>query len=110
MPPSESRSQDLQPILDIDRTVHAPARLMILALLNIVERADFTFLMNQTGLTRGNLSAHLEKLSEDGYIDIKKTFLDEKIPQTMIRLTDQGRSAVQIYRDNMRRVIEELLK
>jgi len=103
-----SGKEQLQSIADINRTIHAPARLMILAFLSVVESADFTFLMNQTGLTRGNLSSHLQKLEEAGYINIEKEFVD-RVPRTLIRLTENGRSAIQSYRDTMRLVVEQLL-
>lgn len=109
MPPSNPKNKDLQPIADLDLTLHAPARLMILAMLHVVEEADFTFLMNQTGLTRGNLSTHLSKLEEDGYIDVKKRFVGKK-PRTLIRLTKRGRSAIKNYRRNMRQVIDDLFE
>lgn len=109
MPTSDAPDNGLQIIAQIDRTVHAPARMMILALLNAVESVDFIFLMNQTGLTRGNLSSHLNKLEEDAYIRIRKEFAD-KIPRTLISLTEEGRSAIETYRENMRQVIEDLLK
>jgi DNA-binding MarR family transcriptional regulator len=108
MPSDETTSMDLQPIADIDRTLHAPARLMILAILNVVETADFTFLMNQTGLTRGNLGTHIMKLEEDRYISVKKVFVERK-PRTLYRLTNEGRRAIQIYRKNMRHVLDDLL-
>lgn len=108
MPSDETTSMDLQPITDIDRTLHAPARLMILAILNVVETADFTFLMNQTGLTRGNLGTHIMKLEEDRYISVKKVFVERK-PRTLYRLTNEGRRAIQIYRKNMRHVLDDLL-
>ena len=103
-----SADKDLHPIADIDRVIHSPARLAILAYLAAVDSADFTFLMNQVGLTRGNLSSHLNTLEEAGYIDIQKEFV-EKIPRTLIRLTDSGRAAIQVYRSQMRKVIDELL-
>ncbi|UCF60020.1 MAG: transcriptional regulator [Anaerolineaceae bacterium] len=109
MPPGKPKNKDLQLIADIDRTLHAPARLMILAMLHIVESADFIFLMNQTGLTRGNLSTHLNKLEENKYIDIKKRFVGKK-PRTLIRLTERGRSAIKNYRKNMRQVVDDLLE
>ena len=109
MPKDIPTNETLRPIADIDRTLHAPARLMILAMLHVVENADFTFLMNQTGLTRGNLATHLSKLEEDGYIDVKKRFVGKK-PRTLIRLTARGRSAIKSYRKNMRQVIDELLE
>jgi DNA-binding MarR family transcriptional regulator len=108
MPDSDSDGRDLQPIADIDSAIHAPARLMVLAILSVVESADFTFLLRQTGLTRGNLSTHLSKLEAACYIAVKKEFVDG-IPRTLIRLTDTGRSALQTYRTNMKWVIDELL-
>ena len=107
MSPTEMESTDLQPIADIDRLVHEPARLMILAILYVVESADFLFLMRQTGLTRGNLSSHMSKLEAAGYIDIKKEFVG-KIPRTLLRLTDKGREAFQTYRHDMIQVLEDL--
>lgn len=113
MPASSAESADLQPIAGIDRTVHAPARLMILAFLSAVDSADFTFLLNQTGLTRGNLSSHLQKLEEAGYISVQKEFVvaaSRRIPRTLIRLTEGGREAIQLYRETMRQVVDELLR
>jgi DNA-binding MarR family transcriptional regulator len=101
-------NEDLQPIGDIDRTVHSPARLMILALLSVVESVDFTFLSKQTGLTRGNLSSHLGKLEEAGYIQVNKEFV-ERIPRTLIRLTEAGREAILSYRETMHQVLDSLL-
>ena len=108
MSAENSETNQLKPIADIDRTIHAPARLMILAFLSVVESADFTFLMNQTGLTRGNLSSHLQKLEGAGYICIDKEFVD-RIPRTLIRLTPEGRKAIEVYRENMRQVVDTLL-
>jgi DNA-binding MarR family transcriptional regulator len=104
----EASNEELQPIAEIDPLIHAPTRLKIMAYLSIVESADFTFLMRQTGLTRGNLSVNLRKLEDAGYVSITKEFVD-RIPRTLIRLTDEGRLAVQIYRDNMQIVLNELL-
>ena len=105
----ESSSEELQPISDIDPLIHAPTRLKIMAYLSIVESADFTFLMQQTGLTRGNLSVNLRKLEETGYVSITKEFVD-RIPRTLIRLTADGRQAIRAYRDNMQTVLDDLLK
>lgn len=91
----------------IDKTIHEPARLMIMAHLFIVESADFLFLQRQTGLTWGNLSSHLSKLETAGYIAIEKEFLDKK-PHTVLRLTDKGRVAFQEYRRSMKQVFEDL--
>jgi DNA-binding MarR family transcriptional regulator len=108
MSQNEASNEELQPITDIDPLIHAPTRLKILAYLSIVENADFTFLMRQTGLTRGNLSVNLRKLEEAGYVSIAKEFVD-RIPRTLIRLTAEGRQAIQTYRDNMQIVLNELL-
>jgi DNA-binding MarR family transcriptional regulator len=108
MSENETSKGELQPIAEIDPLIHAPTRLKIMAFLSVVESADFTFLMNQTGLTRGNLSVNLRKLEEAGYVSIKKEFVD-RIPRTLIRLTGEGRQAIQTYRDNMQVVLNELL-
>ena len=107
MPPNEIDRENLQPLAEIDRVIHEPARLLILAYLSVVKSADFLFLMNQTGLTRGNLSSHLSKLEAAGYIVIKKEFLDKK-SHTMLQLTEGGRKAFKQYREKMKRVLDEL--
>ena len=82
---------------DIDRLIHEPARLVIVTVLNAVEAADFLYLQRETGLTKGNLSAHLTKLQDGGYIAIEKTYKG-RVPLTICRLTDQGREAFRRYR------------
>ena len=99
--------EDHQPIAEIDRLIHEPARLMIMAYLYVVESADFLFLMRQTGLTHGNLSSHMSKLEAAGYIEIVKEFVDRK-PHTMLQLTDKGRTAFQKYRQSMMHVFDDL--
>jgi DNA-binding transcriptional ArsR family regulator len=98
-------NDDLQPLAEIDKLVHEPARLMILATLNAVESADFLFVERQTGLTRGNLSSHLSKLEAAGYVEITKEFVD-KIPRTLLRITDQGHAALLDYTNNMKHVLD----
>jgi len=108
MTSNKSGNNNIQLIEDIDRTIHSPTRLKILACLAVVDRADFTFLLHQTGLTRGNLSPNLRKLEEANYVDIQKEFVDN-IPRTLICLTDKGRDAIRAYRENMQSVLDELL-
>ncbi len=86
MAPNETASPAIRPIADIDRTIHEPARLMIVAMLYVVQSADFLFLLRQTGLTKGNLSSHLGKLEVAGYVDVTKEFVG-KIPRSLLRLT-----------------------
>ncbi len=88
---------DKQPILDVDRIIHEPARLLIMTILFTADKADFLFLLNQTGLTKGNLSAHLSKLESVGYVDIEKTYRG-KVPQTLCSLTSDGQQAFETYR------------
>lgn len=94
-------------IAQIDKLIHEPARLMIVAHLYVVESADFLFLMRQTGLTFGNLSSHLSKLEKADYVKIKKEFVGKK-PHTMLELTKKGRDAFIEYRRSMKQVFEEL--
>ena len=77
---------------------------MIVALLAAVQEADFQYLRQTTGLTQGNLSAHLSKLEEPGYIAVEKTFRG-KYPLTICRLTERGREVL----DNYRKVIKGAL-
>ena len=104
---TEPTNPDLAALGDLDRLVHEPGRLMLMALLYVIDSADFTFLLNQTGLTWGNLSAHISKLEEAGYITVDKSFKGKR-PNTMLRLTPQGRSAFQAYRQTMRLVLDGL--
>ena len=92
---------------EIDRLVHEPARLMLMAVLYVIDSADFTFLMNQTGMTWGNLSAHMSKLEDAGYLEVEKSFKGKR-PNTMLRLTPQGRDAFQTYRQKMKLVLDGL--
>ena len=61
-----SVSNELRSVTELDRLIHEPARLLIVTILSTVESADFLFLQRETGLTKGNLSAHLSKLEEAG--------------------------------------------
>ena len=97
-------NHDLPPVKEIDRLIHEPARLLIMAHLYVVEGADFLYLMNQTGLTFGNMSSHMRRLEEAGYIEVEKAFVDKR-PNTRLRLTDAGRRAFENYRENMRRLL-----
>ncbi len=90
----------IQDLLTLDRVVHEPARLLILAVLNSAEEVDFAFLQTATGLTKGNLSRHAGKLEEVGYIEIRKYFRG-KVPATGYRITPDGQAAFAGYWDRM---------
>lgn len=98
---------ELEPLADIDPLVHAPARLMVMTYLYVVDSIDFVYLRRITGLSWGNLSTHLTKLEEGGYVRLEKTFMDKK-PHTMISLTDDGRKAFRDYKDGMQEVLGNL--
>jgi len=105
--PANAANKDLKPLSEIDKVIHEPARLMILATLHVVDSADFLFVERQTGLTRGNLSSHMSKLEDCGYIEITKEFVD-KIPRTLLRITEDGRSELLNYTDQMKKVLNKL--
>jgi len=92
---------------EIDRLLHEPARLAIVSLLAVVEKADFLYLQRESGLTKGNLSAHLSKLENGGYVQIEKTFRG-KLPLTLVALTPQGRAALEQYLTQMKRWINQI--
>jgi len=104
MKPEDKAQRDGQAAAGIDRIIHEPARLLILTHLYVVTEADFVFLERQTGLTRGNLSSHLSRLEEGGYVTVAKKFV-ERVPRTVLRLTDNGREAFSAYRDTIRAVL-----
>ena len=95
-----------QPAANIDRLIHEPSRLTIMAHLYVVESADFLFLIRQTGMTWGNLSVHISKLEAAGYLNVKKEFLGKK-PHTIVSLTNSGRVAFDSYRESMKQVLED---
>ncbi|MDX1378139.1 MAG: transcriptional regulator [Anaerolineales bacterium] len=94
-------SDDLRRVTELDRLIHEPARLLIVSILSTVESADFLYLQRETELTKGNLSAHLRKLEDAGYVNIQKTFKG-KLPLTVCKLTADGTKAVAQYRQQMR--------
>jgi DNA-binding transcriptional ArsR family regulator len=98
-------SSDLRSLADVDRLLHEPSRTVIVAILAAVESADFLYLQRETGLTKGNLSVHLSKLEEAGYVNIEKTYRG-KVPLTLCRLTDEGRKAFDAYRKQLKKFVE----
>ena len=100
MSKNRKEPEGLRGLSEIDRVVHEPARLMILMYLYSVEKADFVFLLNVTELSWGNLSSHVTKLEEAGYVEVEKGFVGKK-PHTMVQLTQAGRQAIDSYRRTM---------
>jgi Predicted transcriptional regulators len=99
-------AENLRSVTELDRMIHEPARLLILTILSPVASADFLFLQRETGLTKGNLSAHLSKLEEAGYVHIEKTFKG-KLPLTICKLTTVGKKALAQYRQQLQDFIDQ---
>jgi DNA-binding MarR family transcriptional regulator len=108
MAQEDKESSGLGKSLDIDKMIHEPARLLIMANLYVVESADFTYLMRQTDLTYGNLSSHMSKLEEAGYIEVTKEFKGKR-PNTMLKLTAEGRQALTAYREQIMEILANLI-
>jgi DNA-binding transcriptional ArsR family regulator len=83
-------------LASVNRLVHEPARLAILTALSACDKADFVFLVNVTGLTKGNLSSHLSKLEQAGLVEIEKRF-EGKQPVTYAMMSGEGREALKEY-------------
>jgi DNA-binding transcriptional ArsR family regulator len=96
---------DLRSLSGVDRLIHEPSRSTILAILAAVESADFLYLQREAGLTKGNLSVHLSKLEEAGYVIIEKTYRG-KIPMTICHMTTQGRKAFDAYRLQLKQFVD----
>lgn len=90
-----------QEIAQLDRLIHEPARLTIMLILDGVSEADFLYLQREGGFTQGNLSGHLAKLEDAGYVEIEKKFKG-KVPLTVCRLTSHGKTAYTRYSERMR--------
>ncbi len=81
---------------DPDRVIHEPARLRIMMILSGVDTVDFSFLVSTLGLTKGNISSHMSRLEQAGYVEVRKSF-NGKIPHTDYRLTAPGHEALADY-------------
>lgn len=81
---------------ELDPLLHSQLRLAIISLLLSVEEADFVFIREKTGATAGNLSVQIDKLSEAGYIEVRK-FIDGKKPRTVCKITPAGIEAFDKY-------------
>ena len=94
-------NRQTQTFNELDRVIHEPGRLMIVALLFAVEQTDFLYLQHETALNKGTLSSHLSRLEEAGYVGVTKTYRG-KVPQTLLCLTGAGRKAFEEYRRNLK--------
>ncbi len=90
----------------IDEVIHGRVRLGIMALLSGIETADFAELKSRLELTDGNLSVHLRKLEDAGFVAIDKSFVGRR-PLTRARLTESGRKAFVGYLDAMAALVAD---
>lgn len=89
---------------ELDPVVHGRLRLALLSLLSGVEEAEFTWLRTRTQATDGNLGAQLLKLEQAGYVAVEKKFVLRK-PQTLYRITENGRQALTNYIRALRKLL-----
>jgi DNA-binding MarR family transcriptional regulator len=100
-------SSEIQRATTVDRLIHEPSRMMIMAILYAASQADFLYLLRETGLTKGKLSAHLTRLEQGGYLRTEKVFRG-KMPQTLLALTPEGRAAFGTYRKQLKLLADAL--
>ncbi|MBI1317615.1 MAG: helix-turn-helix domain-containing protein [Candidatus Hydrogenedens sp.] len=81
---------------EIERLIHEPARLRIMSILSGLDVADFNFLQMTLGLTKGNLSSHMDKLEKADYVSVKKSF-NGRMPHTEYTITEAGSEALMQY-------------
>ncbi|MBN1695508.1 transcriptional regulator [candidate division WOR-3 bacterium] len=96
--------EDFNPA-EVNKLIHAPIRLGIMTILNSVRKVNFLYLRKKLDVTDGNLSSHMEKLEEAGYVSVKKTFLDKK-PNTIYRITEKGKKAFRSYLEHLEKILE----
>lgn len=97
-------NEQTQTFAELDRLIHEPGRLMIVALLYAVDQADFLYLQHETEMNKGTLSSHISKLEDAGYVEVLKTYRG-KIPQTLLSLTKLGRASFKQYRKKLRKAL-----
>lgn len=93
----------------LDPIIHAPARLQIVATLSHLPTGDslnFTRLQKELEMTAGNLSTHVQKLENAGYVEVTKTY-EHRSPVTYLSLKPAGRTALEIYSQRMRAILTE---
>jgi DNA-binding MarR family transcriptional regulator len=93
---------------ELDPVIHAQARLRVVSALSILRHDDriaFPRLQDELGMTAGNLSVHLRKLEDAGYVEVTKTH-HGRTPATLIRLTRRGRLAFDEYTAALRALLD----
>ena len=96
----------IRSVASVDRTIHEPTRLLLVAYLANLRTADFLFLQQELGLTQGNLSQHLTKLEVAGYVKVKKSIIGKKT-RTTYQLTGAGKRAFHDYRQGLKQFLAQ---
>ncbi|MBT4496847.1 MAG: transcriptional regulator [Gemmatimonadetes bacterium] len=96
-----------QIVPEIDVLLHEPARLRVLVLLAALGRADFMYLLRQSGMSKGNLSVQMTRLEEGGIVSAEKSLVDGR-PRTTFALTSAGRKALGKYKQAMGEILAVL--
>jgi DNA-binding transcriptional ArsR family regulator len=91
---------------ELDPLLHERGRLAIVSALAAAPRLTFSELRDAVGMTDGNLSVHLQKLEEKGYLTIDKQFVGRR-PQTSCQLTRDGRQAFSNYLDHLEAIVRQ---
>jgi DNA-binding MarR family transcriptional regulator len=94
---------------NLNRLIHEPARLAILTALSACESADFTFLQKITGMTAGNLSAHIAKLEEGQLVESEKNFVNKR-PNTLVKITELGLETINNHWTHLQALREQSSK
>ncbi len=90
----------------LDDIIHSRIRLAVMSVLISVDEAEFTFLRDKVNATDGNLSTHLKKLEDAGYIAVNKSFNNRK-PISTYLLTQKGKKAFEIYIEKLEKMIKK---
>lgn len=81
---------------DLDPLLHSRLRLAIMSLLITNEEVTFTYVVEMTEASRGNVSVQITNLEEEGYLEVTKSFEDRK-PKTTLTITKKGEKAMEDY-------------
>ncbi len=89
---------------ELDRVIHQPIRTRIMALLANAKEVDYTTVKKQLNLTDGHMSTHMKELLTSGYVEMEKTFVDNK-PKTTYRITKEGKKRFANYVASLKNLI-----
>lgn len=102
---SPKKSEESEPVFKLDRFLHEPIRLQIMAQLSALGKVDMIFLKKTLKLTWGNLSFHSTKLEEKGCISIKKQLIGKK-NYSLLQITEEGKIRFEKYKETMRNFLK----